>query len=284
MSWKGLSSGEACSDDAGWSGEPHPDIFVPRAVRDAAGPEPIRPVWRNEAAGVTFQVGVGIDRRFVKWSPPGGIDLTGEAARLRWAAAHVTVPLILGMGSDDQGSTLITAGLPGENAVTARWKADPAKAVAAIGAGLRELHEAAPASTCPFDWTQPARLGEILSGAGRLDPGDWHPEHQDLTVELALARLEHPPDVDRAVVCHGDACAPNTLLADDGTVSGRVDLGALGVADRWADLAIATWSTNWNYGPGWERPLLEAYGIEPDPERTAYYRLLWDLGPRRLRT
>jgi kanamycin kinase len=51
------------------------------------------------------------------------------------------------------------------------------------------------------------------------------------------------------------------------------------VADRWADLAIATWSTGWNYGPGWESLLLEAYGVPPDPDRTRYYRLLWDLGP-----
>ncbi|MGH9010924.1 MAG: hypothetical protein ACRDYF_13910 [Acidimicrobiia bacterium] len=50
-------------------------------------------------------------------------------------------------------------------------------------------------------------------------------------------------------------------------------------APRCADLAIATWSTNWNYGPGWEPVLLEAYGVEADPERTAYYRLLWELGP-----
>ena len=83
----------------------------------------------------------------------------------------------------------------------------------------------------------------------------------------------------RLVVCHGDACAPNTLLHADGRCSGRVDVGALGLADRWADLAVATWSTRWNYGPGWEGWLLDAYGIDADPERTAYYRLLWDLGP-----
>jgi kanamycin kinase len=51
------------------------------------------------------------------------------------------------------------------------------------------------------------------------------------------------------------------------------------VGDRWADLAVATWSTEWNYGPGWENDLLRAYGVDPDPERVAYYRLLWDLGP-----
>jgi kanamycin kinase len=35
----------------------------------------------------------------------------------------------------------------------------------------------------------------------------------------------------------------------------------------------------WNYGPQWEGLLLSAYGIDPDPDRTRYYRLLWDLGP-----
>ena len=81
------------------------------------------------------------------------------------------------------------------------------------------------------------------------------------------------------MVCHGDACAPNTLIGDDGRWSGHVDFGALGVADRWADLAVACWSTTWNYGPGWSRPLLKAYGVKPDPRRLAYYRLLWDLAP-----
>jgi hypothetical protein len=56
--------------------------------------------------------------------------------------------------------------------------------------------------------------------------------------------------------------------------SGHVDLGALGAADRWADLAIATWNARLNYGPGWDGPLLDAYGIAPDTERTRYYRLL----------
>ena len=95
----------------------------------------------------------------------------------------------------------------------------------------------------------------------------------------ALAFVADAPPVDRLVVCHGDACAPNTLLGDDGQWVGHVDLGALGVGDRWADLAIATWSCDWNYGPGWQDTLLNAYGIDPDPIRTRYYRVLWDLDP-----
>jgi len=55
-----------------------------------------------------------------------------------------------------------------------------------------------------------------------------------------------------------------------------VDLGALGVADLWADLAIAAWSTEWNYGPGYEDTVYEAYGVPRDDARIDYYRRLWD--------
>jgi hypothetical protein len=73
---------------------------------------------------------------------------------------------------------------------------------------------------------------------------------------------------------------PAPVAAEAGAARVRpVWVNELGVADRWADLAIATWSTTWNYGPGWETALLDAYGIAPDPDRTRYYRLLWDLGP-----
>jgi kanamycin kinase len=151
--------------------------------------------------------------------------------------------------------------------------------VTAIGAGLRALHEALPVGGCPFSWSVQDRIADARHRAGQLDPTSWHPEHQRLTVHQALDALRRPPPVDRLVVCHGDSCAPNTLLDAEGSWIGHVDLGSLGVADRWADLAVATWSTEWNYGPGWSEALLAAYGIEADPARIRFYRLLWDLGP-----
>jgi len=254
----------------------------PPPVRRVAGSAPVRLVWRNQLGGTTFQVGDGPGRRFVKWTPvDSGVDLSREIDRLRWAAARVVVPQVLDRGQDDTGSWMVTDGLPGSHAASARWRAEPARAVAAIGAGLRAFHDALPVQGCPFSWSAPARLAETRTraAAGRIDPSGWYAEHRSLTVADALARLSDAPPVDLAVVCHGDTCPPNTLLDDDGAPVGHVDLGLLGVADRWADLAVTTWSTTWNYGPGWERPLLDAYGIDPDAERSAYYRLLWQLGP-----
>ena len=263
------------------SGPPPPGLPVPAPVAAEAGTAPVRPVWANEL-GVTFEVGTGDRRRFVKWAPAGStVDLAAEAARMSWAAAFTPVPRLLAHGADETGSWLVTSALPGEMAVADRWLTRPRTAVTAIGEGLRAMHDALPVARCPFSWSTSDRLREVRERAaqGRLDPAGWHPDHQHLSIEAALELVSDPPPVDELVVCHGYTCAPNTLITGDGRWSGHVDLADLGVADRWADLAIATWSTTWNYGPGWETPLLDAYGIAPDPDRTRYYRLLWDLGP-----
>lgn len=233
---------------------PEGDVAIPAAVARIAGDRPVLPVWENESGGLTFQLG----SEFVKWAPrASGLDLRGEAARLRWAGAYTPVPRVLAEGEDPDGAWLVTAAMPGTSAVSERWKQQPAVAVRAIGTGLRALHDALPIAGCPFDWSVEERLRRARELGGGAD-------------------LPPQPPIDRLVVCHGDPCAPNTLISDDGEWVGHVDLDQLGVADRWADLAVANWSTEWNYGPGWEDDLLRAYGIAADPVRTAYYRRLWD--------
>jgi len=261
-----------------------PDRAVepPPAVEALAGGEEVRAVWENQVGGVTFELRGRGRRRFVKWAPAwSAVDPRVEADRLSWAAAFTPVPAVLGYGADRSGTWLMTSAVPGESAVSATWKREPRAAVTAIGQGLRALHEALPVDRCPFGWSVDLRLAEARrrESLGLIDPAAWHEDHRPLSVDQALAALADTPPVDRLVVCHGDPCAPNTLIGGNGRCSGHVDLAAMGVADRWADLAVATWSTTWNYGPGWEDCLLSAYGIAADADRTRYYRLLWDLGP-----
>lgn len=266
-------------------GVPRGVVQVPERVRAFAAGRSVSPVWRNQAGGVTFFVPAG--RQYIKWSPAGGIDLEVEADRLRWARtalqaapdAGIAVPQLISHGSDPDGSWLVTAAIPARSAVDSHWLARPAVAAAAIGSGLRRWHDLPSVERCPYSWSLADRLTYIRSEARRYDPRNWHSDHQHLSVRDALNELADPPEVDRLVVCHGDACSPNTLIDDSGRARALVDLGSVGVADRWADLAIATWSVGWSYGPGFDGVLLDAYGIDPDPRRTAYYRLLWDLGP-----
>ena len=267
------------------AGAPRSPVAVPAAVRRAAEAHTgrgtaIQAVWENEIGSITFEVTGATDRCFVKWAAAGmPVDLTVEAARMTWAVQYHSVPIPLEVGTDTSGSWLVTAALDGLSAVDARWLAEPRTAVVGIGEGLRALHEALPVASCPFSWSVAERVTTARARAesGHQVPARWHPEHRHLSVAAALALLDDAPPADDVVVCHGDSCAPNTLLDDDGRWSGHVDLGSLGVADRWADLAIATWSTTWNYGPEWESLLLDAYGIAADRDRIRFYRLLWDL-------
>lgn len=248
------------------AGPPRAPVALPptvaRVADRLAGPSAVgvqlHAVWRNNLGGLTFEA-VGPPRRFLKWAPTdSGLDLSAEAARMRWAARWTMVPQVVEQGADDDGAWLVTEALPGRSAVDPRWRADPPTAVRAVGAGLRALHDALPLAECPFDWSVAERVARAAAHS------------IDVPAELRTA-----PSIDRLVVCHGDACAPNTLIGNDGTVTGHVDLGTLGIADRWADLAAASLSTGWNYGPGWEDALLEAYGVDRDDVRLDYYRRLW---------
>ncbi len=259
------------------AGIPTHEVETPEIIRRLAGGHPVRAVWLNETGGITFEVLDPRTPRFVKWNRLAiGPDLHQEADRLLWAGAYASVPDVLDAGRSGEHQWLTTRPLIGETAVSKRWLAEPERAAIAIGRGLRNLHHQLPVDDCPFmHWSSPARMP--------LDPAQWpprwrrHDEHRQLDDAEILARLSNPPEATAPVVCHGDPCAPNTIIGGEGEPVGHVDMGSLGVGDPWADLAVATWSLEWNYGPGHEQSLLDAYGAAADPERIAYYRLLWDL-------
>ena len=226
---------------------------VPRiaiALADAAGiaggPEL---AWRNDLGGLTFRLG----DRYLKWNPPStGVDLDRERVRLEWLAPRHPAPRVLDHGTDeDRAQWLLTAALPGELAVGDRWRARRPEAIRALADGLRAMH-AIPVGDVP-DWASDSWVCR--------EPASLGPR---------------PALVDGRVLVHGDACAPNTLISAEGRWTGNVDFGDLSVGDRWADLAVASLSLDWNFGEGHQDELFEAYGIERDEERIRYYRALWE--------
>ncbi|UJP09919.1 aminoglycoside 3'-phosphotransferase [Microbacterium sp. KUDC0406] len=240
---------------------PSGTVPVPQCVRALARGATLECVWLNELGGLTFRATPADDDVFyIKCGPRNGeTNLRDEAERMTWAGRWIRVPQVLDQGEDDTHEWLVTSVIDGESAVAPRWVAEPAIAVRAVGEGLRMLHDRLPVDDCPWGWGVPSRIANAAARGIRVP-----------------ARLHDAPPVDRLVVCHGDACCPNTLIGDDGRWVAHVDLALLGVADRWADIAVASMSTEWNYGHGWEDALIEAYGLEPDRQRLAYYRDLWN--------
>ena len=219
--------------------------------------------------------------RFLKTAPAdAAVPLRAEAARLRWARANgLRVLALVAACAAGPAEWLLTEALPGLDATAADLTADPERLVPLLAAGLREFHQA-PARNCPFTFGPDEA---IASAASRVRDGlvaaeDMHAEHAHLTPAAALAELAllRPDRAADLVVCHGDYCLPNVLIAD-GQVAGFVDLGQLAVADRWSDLAVASWSVTWNLGPGWEDLFLDSYGAARDDRAIAFYRLLYDV-------
>jgi len=157
---------------------------------------------------------------------------------------------------------------------------DPATLARILARGLRAFHDGAPVGECPFDFRIDAAIRHVRSRlrSGLIDQHrDFHKEFAHLTPVEAVELLESMrPGSEDLVVCHGDYCLPNILI-EEGRATGFVDLGELGVADRWWDLAAATWSLTWNLGPGFEDVFLAEYGAPRDPDRIRFYRLLYDL-------
>ena len=232
-------------------------------------------VWHNQIGGTTFRIGTGrAAEEFVKVLPHAyGSWISGEAERLTWASRYARVPEVLGHGTDDDGVWLHTRACPGGAPSTRAGTTNPGPRWSRSGEGLRALHDALPVDDCPFAWATADRLDRARSAVVDVDADAGR----------GPGGLGRPP-ADRIVVCHGDPCTPNTLIGADRRWSGHVDLDAMGVADRWADIAVATMALGWNYGPGWEPLFHRAYGLPDDPERTAWYRALWntdadDVGP-----
>jgi kanamycin kinase len=224
-------------------------LEVPAIVRAVAGGSEPELVWRNELDGLTFRLG----DRYLKWNPAStGVDLERERARLDWISARHPAPRVVDYGRESDAQWLLTEGLPGGSALGDRWRACPSEAIRAIATGLRMIHTIR-TDDFPLAWTEE-------SWVGRQPPS-----------------LGPRPPIDGPVLVHGDACAPNTLISDEGAWTGNVDFGDLAVGDRWADLAIASLSLDWNFGEGHQPEFFDTYGVAPDEERIRYYRALWDL-------
>ncbi len=221
--------------------------------------------------------------RYAKLVPAAGIgDLLDERDRLAWAAQQgVAVPRVLRWTQSDEGACLITSAVPGIPADAL----DPARALAAwpgIVRAARALHEL-PTDRCPADRRVDQRIAQAADVVERsaVHREFLRPEHvdadprellADLTAQLPLRRAQEARDL---AVCHGDLCLPN-ILVDPGTlaVTGFIDLGRLGRADRHSDLALLltnaqdTWPA---HAPALAASLPEHYGAPVDPARIRFH-------------
>ena len=114
--------------------------------------------------------------------------------------------------------------------------------------------------------------------AGAVDEADFDLDHQGWTAAEVLAEaVRLAPVVRPGVVTHGDFSLGNLLLDADMRVTGCIDVGRLGIADPYQDIAIF-WRSLAAHGPSMQRRFFTAMAItDADPDRLAFHRCLDEL-------
>ncbi|GGC77165.1 APH(3'') family aminoglycoside O-phosphotransferase [Chelatococcus reniformis] len=215
----------------------------------------------------------------------GAARLEDERRRTEWLAGMgLGSPAVIDWLHCELGACLVTAAVPGVSAAELSGAALSA-AWPSICRQLKSLHDV-PVADCPFERTLATMFGRAVDVVARaavnadfLLPADKGTPPAILLANVKAdlpARLaQEPGDL---VVCHGDACLPN-LLVDPETLrcTGMIDLGRLGLADRYADLALllANASESWSSPADAQLARARLFDIHqistPDNDRLDFY-------------
>jgi streptomycin 3"-kinase len=241
------------------------------------------PVTSGESGAFVFRSADG--SRFAKCVPAGQQDLlVQERDRIDWlSASGISGPRVLDWIAAAGGGCLVTSAICGVSADRVSAEA-LRQAWPSIAEAVRELH-AQPAEDCPYtrDLEQMFATAQDVVARGAVNQDFLPVEQQQTPPAELLARLAEQVDRHRGqeasdtVICHGDLCLPNIIL-DPGTFNfaGFIDLGRLGRADRYADLALLlanareTWDDE-NQAIAADNAFARAYGITLDTERQQFY-------------
>lgn len=234
------------------------------------------PVTGGESGDPVFRSADG--SRYAKRGPAD--LLVRERDRIQWlSASGIPGPTVLDWQVDGDRALLVTSAVRG---VTADAVTDEELLLAwpSITDAVLALHEL---PACPFsrDLARMFALAQDVVGRGAVNPEFLPVEQQDTPPAELLARLA--ADLDRwlareeLVVCHGDLCLPNVVL-EPGTFAfaGFVDLGRLGLADRYADISLLlansreTWPDE-QRAVAADEAFARRYGITLDAPRQRFY-------------
>lgn len=242
------------------------------------------PVHEGESGDRIFRSDDG--RRYAKLAEGMRAgELAGERDRLAWLAGKgIACPEPVTWRENEQGACLIMSAIPGVPAVALSGP-DLLKAWRSMSDHLAAMHALSP-DDCPFGKSLSAMVKRAADVVARdaVDPDFLPDEDKGMSGRDLLKRVEAElpqrlaQEAASLVVCHGDPCMPN-FLVDPTTLrcTGLIDLGRVGVADRYSDLALMLV----NAGENWsnEGEAQEAFAIlfstlkieAPDRERLAFY-------------
>lgn len=223
---------------------------------------------------------------------PQSDEAENEHRMLRWLEGRLPAPRCLYHGTEAGKDFLLMSRINGTMACdeACMERENGRFAVRLMAEALKRLWQV-DISGCPADQRLSKALAEaerrIRTGEASVDtasPGIYGPDGFADPDALLCWLRENQPEED-LVFSHGDYCMPNVLFQGE-KLSGYIDLGNGGVADRWEDIAMAHRSLRNNFcgvfgGKAYKDfdpdLLFEMLGMEKDEKKFRYYNLLHEL-------
>ena len=199
-----------------------------------------------------------------------GIDK--EVGRLRWVGRSVPSPEILHYSSEGGTSFLLLSAIDGVPSHEAIETIGAGCVVQVLADGLRRIHSG-PIEGCPFDSVLEEELAESARrvAEGLIDETSFVAATGRRPSEHLAEVLSNSGVVRDLVFTHGDYALPN-VITKDASLSGVLDWGTAGIADRHRDFMCIEMSIRRNCGREWIPRFYEAYGYsQVDTERIRFY-------------
>lgn len=201
-----------------------------------------------------------------------------EKRMLQWLNHKLPVPEIVAQCKENGYDYLLMTKAVGEMACSEGKLNDPEALVKLLAEGIKML-QSVNISDCPFNCNLKYKLHIAKERVknGQVDLDDWEEDNPFNSPEELYNYLAANQPEEEIVFSHGDYCLPN-IFFNEGNVTGFIDLGRSGMADKWQDIALCVRSLEHNLQNNKYTDLLFNYlGIEPDYEKIKYYILLDEL-------
>ncbi|MEW6178634.1 MAG: APH(3') family aminoglycoside O-phosphotransferase [Chloroflexota bacterium] len=209
-------------------------------------------------------------------------DVEREKDIMVWLMGKLPVPEVLHFERYETTNFLLMSEIGGEaGGDYLKRQRDPEKMIRIYSEGIK-LFQSLSISDCPFLSDINFRLNEVeyllRHNLADVDIKNWEDDtHFENPDELFGFLKSHVPD-EELVFSHGDFGNSNLFILND-QISGFVDLGRSGKADKWCDIALCVRSIQHEIGND-EKYLdffFELLEIQPDWDKIRYHILLDEL-------
>lgn len=213
-----------------------------------------------------------------------------ERIMTSWLSDKLPAPKLLCSETKDNTNYLLMSKIEGRMLCSPEFLENPAQLIKLLAEGLRMLWSV-DITGCPYENSaeNKLRLAQTrvclnLCDTQNAEPGTYGKTGFNSPAHL-LEWLKRNKPMETFVFSHGDLCLPN-IFAKDNKISGFVDLGSSGIADKYQDVALCYRSIEHNfngrfggrkYNGFFAEMLFEELDIVPDWDKLNYYILLDEL-------